>query len=300
MTVRRAGVPFTSDTDKAAKNTGITALTGMGSDSETDNVLVKRYANRLDRVDEIYPYRMVSVAKPAGTAWDHSLHTVFGKISRYVDSGIIRAESRGGEETERFPEPLGKCLINYTGHSQPVTIPYCIEGTRAAVIKGAFMPRWGDAPIKKRKETRLPGNDPIDVKGAGVTPCGLVLKLRERIPEDRDNGPTARFYEDFCEFRYDDPGRIKDPIQKHGGRIAAIIMTSFSCPLHQKMEIPESGFLEKTGKLTNRHKAVPVFDKVRICFRLRIGGHGDYSCMPIPIVDIWRKIRIKRCQALVS
>ncbi len=43
-----------ADIDQAAKEAGITVLTGMGSDPGTNNVLVKWYADRLDRVDEIY------------------------------------------------------------------------------------------------------------------------------------------------------------------------------------------------------------------------------------------------------
>jgi glutamate-1-semialdehyde aminotransferase len=94
------------------------------------------------------------------------------------------------------------------------------------------------------------------VKGTGANPCELALKLRKSIPKDRGNGPAAKFYEDVCEFRYDDSGRIEDPMQKHGDRIGAIVMASSGYPLHWKTETPKLGFLEETGKLANRHKAV--------------------------------------------
>lgn len=63
-----------ADIDEAAKKAGITVLTGMGSDPGTNNILVKWYADRLDRVDDIYLYWVVSIAELAGAAWDHSLH----------------------------------------------------------------------------------------------------------------------------------------------------------------------------------------------------------------------------------
>ncbi len=64
-----AEILFASDIDKAAKDAGITVLTGMGSDPGTNNVLVKWYADKLDRVNEIYLYWVVSIAELAGAAW---------------------------------------------------------------------------------------------------------------------------------------------------------------------------------------------------------------------------------------
>jgi len=53
---------FNSDIDKMAKEAGITVLTGMGSDPGTNNILVKWYADKLDSVDDIYLYWVVSIA----------------------------------------------------------------------------------------------------------------------------------------------------------------------------------------------------------------------------------------------
>ena len=66
---------FASDIDKAAREAGILVLTGMGSDPGTNNVLVKWYADHLDRVDEVALFWVVSIADLGeGAAWDHSLH----------------------------------------------------------------------------------------------------------------------------------------------------------------------------------------------------------------------------------
>ncbi len=180
-----------ADIDKAAKEAGITVLTGMGSDPGTNNVLVKWYANQLDRVDEIHLFWVVSIAELAGAAWDHSLHMVTGRIPQYLDGKLEYVEGGTGEETAQFLEPLGTCVVRYVGHPQPITIPRYIEGVKKVVIKGALIPGWVDELIKEQKETGFLGTEPIEVKGTKVVPYDLTLKLWETIPKDRDNGPAA-------------------------------------------------------------------------------------------------------------
>jgi saccharopine dehydrogenase (NAD+, L-lysine-forming) len=186
-----AQILFASDIDAAAKEAGITVLTGMGSDPGTNNVLVKWYANRLDRVDEIYLYWVVSIAELAGAAWDHSLHMVLGRIPQYIDGRLVEVDGGGGEEIEHFLEPLGECLISYVGHPQPITIPRYIEGVKTVVIKGALIPLWVDKLIKEQKAMGLLGSEPVEVRGGKVVPYDLALRLWGTIPKDRDNGPQA-------------------------------------------------------------------------------------------------------------
>jgi lysine 6-dehydrogenase len=186
-----AEILFNSDIDGAAKEAGITVLTGMGSDPGTNNVLVKWYANKLDRVNEIYLYWVVSIAELAGAAWDHSLHMTLGKLPQYIDGKLQHVEGGTGEEMEKFLEPLGECLISYVGHPQPLTIPRYIKEVKTVVIKGALIPLWVDQLIKEQRSTGLLSKEPIDVKGTKIVPYDLTLKLWDTIPKDRDNGPAA-------------------------------------------------------------------------------------------------------------
>jgi saccharopine dehydrogenase (NAD+, L-lysine-forming) len=182
---------FNSKIDNLAKDAGITVLTGMGSDPGTNNVLVKWYADRLDEVDDIYLYWVVSIAELAGAAWDHSLHMTLGKIPQYINGELVYVE--GGTEvvTEQFLEPLGTCHVRYVGHPQPLTLPKYIKGVKNVIIKGALIPLWVDELIKEQKDTGFLGTEPIDIKGVQVTPYDLALKLWETIPEGRDNGPQS-------------------------------------------------------------------------------------------------------------
>jgi len=182
---------FASDIDQAARQAGITVLTGMGSDPGTNNVIVKWYANQLDHVDEIDLFWVVSIAELAGAAWDHSLHMTLGKIPQYLGGKLEYVEGGTGEETAQFLEPLGTCQVRYVGHPQPLTIPRYIQGVKKVVIKGALIPSWVDQLIKEQKETGLLSKDPIEVKGTKVTPYDLALQLWNSIPNNRDKGPLA-------------------------------------------------------------------------------------------------------------
>ncbi len=186
-----AEILFASDIDKKAREAGITVLTGMGSDPGTNNELVKWYANKLDRVDEIYLYWVVSIAELAGAAWDHSLHMILGKIPQFIDGKIEYVDGGSGEEIERFLEPLGECLISYVGHPQPLTIPRYIKDVKKVVIKGALIPLWVDKLLKEQKATGLLSKEPIEIKGQKVIPYDLTLRLWDTIPKGRDNGPQA-------------------------------------------------------------------------------------------------------------
>ena len=182
---------FNSDIDKMAKEAGITVLTGMGSDPGTNNILVKWYADRLDKVDDIYLYWVVSIAELAGAAWDHSLHMTLGKIPQYINGELVHVEGGTEETPEQFLEPLGTCHVRYVGHPQPLTLPRYIKGVKNVIIKGALIPLWVDELIQEQKNTGLLGTEPIDIKGTQVTPYDIALKLWETIPEGRDNGPQS-------------------------------------------------------------------------------------------------------------
>jgi saccharopine dehydrogenase (NAD+, L-lysine-forming) len=175
-----------------AREAGITVLTGMGSDPGTNNVLVKWYADRLDSVDEIYLYWVVSIAELAGAAWDHSLHMTLGKIPQYLNGELVHVEGGSEPVAEEFLEPLGTCHVRYVGHPQPLTIPKYIKGVKNVVIKGALIPQWVDELIKQQKDTGLLGQEPIDIKGTRVTPYDLALKLGRPFRKEGITVPRLR------------------------------------------------------------------------------------------------------------
>ena len=94
-------------------------------------------------------------------------------------------------------------------------------------------------------------------------------------------GIPEKFYEDVHEFRYNNLDQLEELMAKYGDQTAAIIMTPFGHPNHQKMEEPQPGFLEGVREIATRYGAVLVFDEVRTNFRLSMGGAQElYGVTP--------------------
>jgi glutamate-1-semialdehyde aminotransferase len=85
-------------------------------------------------------------------------------------------------------------------------------------------------------------------------------------------GIPGKFFEDVFEFQYNNLEQLADLMAKHGDETAAIIMTPFGHPNHQEMQIPKPGFLEGVREIADRYGAVLVYDEIRTCFRLSMGG----------------------------
>jgi 3-aminobutanoyl-CoA transaminase len=85
-------------------------------------------------------------------------------------------------------------------------------------------------------------------------------------------GVPAKLFEDVFEFRYNNLAQLEELMATHGNDTAAIIMTPFGHPNHQKMQTPNPGFLEGVRELADKYGAVLVYDEIRTGFRLSMGG----------------------------
>jgi len=85
-------------------------------------------------------------------------------------------------------------------------------------------------------------------------------------------GIPEKFFEDVFEFQYNNLDQLKELMATHGDETAAIIMTPFGHPNHQKMQTPEPGFLEGVREIADRYGAILVYDEIRTGFRLSMGG----------------------------
>ncbi|TRZ42066.1 aminotransferase class III-fold pyridoxal phosphate-dependent enzyme [bacterium] len=89
-------------------------------------------------------------------------------------------------------------------------------------------------------------------------------------------GIPPKFFEDVFEFQYNNLKQLEDLMAAHGNETAAIIMTPFGHPNHQKMQIPAPGFLEGVRKLADQHGTVLIYDEIRTGFRVSMGGAQKY------------------------
>ena len=94
-------------------------------------------------------------------------------------------------------------------------------------------------------------------------------------------GIPSKFYEDVFEFQYNRLDQLEELMATHGDETAAIIMTPFGHPNHQKMQEPNPGFLEGARDLADKYGAVLIYDEIRTAFRLRMGGAQElYGVTP--------------------
>ncbi len=89
-------------------------------------------------------------------------------------------------------------------------------------------------------------------------------------------GIPKKFFEDVFEFQYNNLAQLEELMSTHGSDTAAIIMTPFGHPNHQKMQEPLPGFLESVKALAHKYGAVLVYDEIRTGFRVSMGGAQKY------------------------
>ena len=89
-------------------------------------------------------------------------------------------------------------------------------------------------------------------------------------------GIPKKFFEDVFEFPYNNLSRLEELMAAHGNDTAAIIMTPFGHPNHQKMQTPKPGFPEGVKELAHRYGAVLIYDEIRTGFRISMGGAQKY------------------------
>ena len=94
-------------------------------------------------------------------------------------------------------------------------------------------------------------------------------------------GIPSKFYEDVYGFQYNRLDQLEELMATHGDETAAIIMTPYGHPNHEKMQEPLPGFLEGARDLADKYGAVLVYDEIRTAFRLRMGGAQElYGVTP--------------------
>ena len=76
-------------------------------------------------------------------------------------------------------------------------------------------------------------------------------------------------------FPYNDLDQLREVLERHPGRIAAVVMEP------TRSVDPNPGFLEGVGELCRRDGAVLVFDEITVGWRLALGGaHLRYAVEP--------------------
>ena len=89
-------------------------------------------------------------------------------------------------------------------------------------------------------------------------------------------GLTLGDRQDILTFRWNELAGLEKVVDRHRGKIAAVILTPYHFPNWWDNELPAEGFWLGVRKLCDDEGIVLVLDDVRTCFRLHIGGSGEY------------------------
>ncbi len=130
--------------DEAARQKGITIITGLGWTPGITNVLARYAAQQLDEVEEINIAWAGSASDSKGLAVImHVFYASTGEIPTWLDGRLFRVKASTGHETVEFPPPLGRVRVFHCGHPEPITIPRYIKA-KTVTLKGALVPDWNN------------------------------------------------------------------------------------------------------------------------------------------------------------
>lgn len=165
--------------DDKARNAGVTIITGLGVSPGLSGLWARRAANRLDQVDEI---RLTWVCNMTLTAtagnWGHRL-AMYGQPVTIFDKGqFVDVEGGSGEEVVEWPKPVGKLVVAFCGHTEPLTMPrYINKGIKHVSIKGALTPPEHNEFVKHLVSLGLTSTEPIEADGVSVVPMVFMREF---------------------------------------------------------------------------------------------------------------------------
>ena len=168
--------------DREFKEAGLTALVGCGKSPGVINVIARYICDKLDRVDEIrirlgnkslkeatdVVHAWAPNWSPFRALWGYAVEPTIFEGGKYKRHPIF-----DGAEEYCFPEPIGRLLISYHQHQEPITLPhfigksiqYCDFKYPVDPIVGAFVKMGFGNP------------EPINVGDVTVVPRDVLLKL---------------------------------------------------------------------------------------------------------------------------
>jgi len=173
--------------DSAAKDAGITIISGLGVSPGATNILAKAAADMLDEPEEIHIALLMGAPDLGGVAEiSHRFHSMYGKVPTFKNGKFTEVRAFvDGRETVEFPEPFGKFEVFHIGHPEPITIPRYIKKVKYVDTKCALNPPSIKDLIVSLGDIGFSSEEPLDVKGASVTPldftAAFVHKLSSQI-----------------------------------------------------------------------------------------------------------------------
>lgn len=125
--------------NQAARDRGLTMVTGLGWTPGLSSLLARQAAARLDKPQRIH----IAWAGAAGDAQGyavilHTLHILTGQVPTFLAGRFQPVQAGSGSERLPFPPPLGWVRVAHVGHPEPVTLPRAFPGVEEVTLKGGL------------------------------------------------------------------------------------------------------------------------------------------------------------------
>jgi saccharopine dehydrogenase (NAD+, L-lysine-forming) len=170
--------------DAAAKDAGITIISGLGVSPGATNILVKAAAEMLDEPQEVHISLLLGAPDLGGIAEiAHRFHSMYGEVPTFQNGRYVKVRAFvDGRETVEFPKPFGKFEVFHIGHPEPLTIPKYIKNVKHVDTKCAINPPSIKELILSLGNLGLTSEEPLDIRGRPITPLEFAASLVHMLP----------------------------------------------------------------------------------------------------------------------
>jgi saccharopine dehydrogenase-like NADP-dependent oxidoreductase len=188
--------PRQLELDERARRAGIRAVIGCGATPGLSNVLVRRAADLLDRVEEVH----ISFASHRDMAaspglLDTLLDEFRPGVPRFTwrDGRLREVEPFDGARRVRFAPPVGLQDVYFVPHSETYTLPRSLgAGLREVSVRGTWRPSDMRA-LGTLARLGLTSDRPLRVDGVLVRPLDVLRAVLLSDPPAEPGAPCAFF-----------------------------------------------------------------------------------------------------------
>jgi lysine 6-dehydrogenase len=188
--------PRQLELDERARRAGIRAIIGCGATPGLSNVLVRRAADLLDRVEEVH----ISFASHRDMAaspglLDTLLDEFRPGVPRFTwrDGRLREVQPFDGARRVRFAPPVGMQDVYFVPHSETYTLPRSLgAGLREVSVRGTWRPSDMRA-LGTLARLGLTSDRPLRVDGALVRPLDVLRAVLLSDPPAEPGAPCAFF-----------------------------------------------------------------------------------------------------------
>lgn len=180
--------------NKAWRDAGLLAVTGLGEDPGLSNIYAKYAADNLDSVREI---RVRDGENSTSTKFEFMLlfspavffSEVFDSPRTFTEGKRVTSPPLSGKEVYEFPDPIGAQPVYLIDHEEVMTLPeYIGKGVDYVDFKLALTDETV-AVLHTLKKLGLLEANPVEVRGSRVAPIELLNSI---IPTPVSAAETVR------------------------------------------------------------------------------------------------------------